>query len=46
MRDYITVHGTIKRSARLERAVAEVIKEVRRHEKEVQNQKILPAMVD
>ena len=42
----VRVHGKLERTERLEKAVAKVIVEVRKHEKEVQNQKVLPVMVE
>lgn len=43
----VVVHGTLKRTERLERAVARVIVEVRKHENEqkIQNQKVQSNMV-
>lgn len=44
MGDNIRVHGTVRRSKRLELAVAKIIAEVRKHE-EVQNQKVQSSLV-
>ena len=41
----VRVHGTIQRSERLERAIAKILIEVKKHEEEVQNQKVLANMV-
>ena len=41
----VRVHGKLERTERLERAVAKIIAEVRKHEKEVQNKKVLTDLV-